>query len=95
MRRYRNTLNSLGGKLKVTLLWVAGHRNLEGIEGANRLAWPSFAFGSASLVTAKGGIYSDYLTAADFRWGKFTTCTKSRSIWPYYNKNKSCCVRRL
>lgn len=92
----RDTLNHLGGTLKITLLWVPGHRNIEGNERADGLARQGSALGSPSgntvgvpLAAVGGRVYSHYLAAAGLRWRRLTSCAKSRRIWPAYNIARS------
>lgn len=80
-----NGLNSHRGTVKVTLLWVADHRNIESSERANGLVRRNSALGNLSegaarvpLTTVMGGIYSHYSEVADLRWRRLTTCNKAR-----------------
>lgn len=66
----RNALSSLSAAVKITFLWVACGRKIEENERASRLArlgLPTVDVVSVSLAIVKGGIYSRYLRAADFR----------------------------
>lgn len=78
----RDTPNSLGDTVKITIHWVLSYRNIDG-------NWPTVWSGEASLLAVyvspaivKSGIYLHYSTGADFRWRNLTICAKLTKIWP-------------
>lgn len=79
MGQCRDAMLRLGGKLKITL-WVFDHRNQGENERVDGLPKQRSALGSLSVGavgTMKSRIYSQHLTAADFRRRRLTICPKS------------------
>lgn len=62
MEQWKNTLNSLGGTLNVTRLWVLGNGNIAGNERVGGLPKQGSALDSLS-AKVKDGVFSRYLAA--------------------------------
>ncbi|WP_219727168.1 ribonuclease H family protein, partial [Xanthomonas citri] len=83
----RNSLTNLSENHRVTLIWVPGHRNIEGNEKADELARGGSAMNSALAVpvftplgAVKNAISLKYLRIADCRWRDQTKCKISRTL---------------
>lgn len=76
-----NALNSLHRALKFTLLWVPDHKKQTEFIGLTNWSGEALLLITTwwAQSTAKGGIYSHFLTAAKFTW--WTLCFKSEKIF--------------
>lgn len=88
-------LDSLRSALNVTLPWVHTYRNIETnewVDEPNRrgstLHRPSMGAVDVPLATVNGGIYSHFLTAADFTWHGSPSASL-RKIWPSDERTRS------
>lgn len=86
----------ISSQFVVTLLWVPGHRNIEGNEMADELA----RRGSSSDVlfaeevdppinTIKRNISLHFLSLANLRWENLTTCKTAKKTWPLYTTRRT------
>jgi len=93
----RKSLNDMATHLRINLIWVPGHRNIEGNCIADELA----RYGKTAdilrdkdtlgmpMATCKLYLSQRLYTLSNNRWNSISTCHNSRLTWPNYNSKIS------
>lgn len=96
-------LEKVSQYFNITLVWVPGHRDIEGNCVADELAREGTKMELYShnqaipmpIATCKLHIDRQTLSAANARWEQMATCSISRQTWPEWNLNRSKLLLRL
>jgi len=83
--------------IRINLIWVPGHRNIEGNCIADKVAGPGTTTdilwnkGTVGMPTATCKLLfkQRLFTLSNNRWNTISTCHTSRLIWPNYNTRKN------
>jgi len=78
----RKSLNEMATNLKINLIWVPGHKNIEGNCIADELSRQGT---TADMATRKLHLRQRLYTLSNKRWNTISTCHNSRLTWPNYN----------
>ncbi|XP_017490460.1 PREDICTED: uncharacterized protein LOC108378663 [Rhagoletis zephyria] len=89
-------LRSVSQSNTVSLVWVPGHRNIEGNEKADELAKAGAGLDESQAVAlgcplgvVQREITTHFLELARRRWSDIQTCKIARKLWPDYNRAKT------
>ena len=89
----KEEIKSLGCAGNISLIWVPGHRNIEGNEIADELARKGTELASETsypvigipLTVVKGELHKLFLRKAQKRWSSISSCAISKTLWPQYD----------
>jgi len=84
---YRKSLNEMVTHLRINLIWLPGHRNIESNCIADELARQVT---TADILRDKDtvGMPMATCTLSNNRWNSISTCHNSRLTWPNYNSKR-------
>ena len=93
----RKSLNEMAQQFRIHLIWVPGHRDIEGNEKADELArrgttaaiLPGKDRVGIPWATFKLQCKQDTINRAKERWRTLSSCTTARKTWPSYNLKRT------
>jgi len=91
----RDKLEGAGANHRITLLWVPGHRDIEGNEKADELAKRGSGLDSSTeelvyvpMNIAKRVVFTQFLLRASSRWKNSTKGKIAQKTWPTFDRNR-------
>jgi len=93
----RKSFNEMATHLRINLIWVTGHRNIEGNCIADELARQETTADNLRdkdtvgmpMPTCKLHLRQRLYTLSNKRWNSISTCHNSRLTWPNYNSKRT------